>query len=175
MAITNWSEYTLTSHAKDRILTRFNITADELDSWLGRLLKQCHYDGPAHNNNAKYRLRDIAVIVNPRAKKIVTVYALNEEDDTPVKAALNPEVQSFLNEQFTQYAKQKRTATAQKIQADLETALVANQKMLSNHTSTRYVDQAWEALMDSLMSVQKETQSANELIKQAHDNMNQKE
>ena len=176
MAVANWLQYSITKHAKQRVLERFNITDKELGPWLNRLLQECTYVGSAKKAGCqKYRLNDIVLVADSAAKQVVTVYTKNADDDNPVSASLNPEVQSFLNEQFAQYAKQKRTTTAQKIQANLETALVANQKMLSNHTSTRYVDQAWETLMDSLMSIQKETQSAQELIRHAHDNMNQKE
>lgn len=176
MAVANWLQYSITKHAKQRVLERFNITDKELGPWLNRLLQECTYVGPAKKAGCqKYRLNGIVLVADSAAKQVVTVYTKNADDDNPVSASLNPEVQSFLNEQFTQYAKRKRTATALKIQADLETALAANQKMLSKHTSTRYISQGWTALMNSLMNIQKETQSANELIKQAHDNMNQKE
>ncbi len=173
LAIANWAEYTLSGHAKERVLARFNITTKELGPWLERLLTQCTYVGSAKNNDAKYRLRDIVMIVDPQQKKIVTVYSQNEYDDNPVRVSLNPEVQSFLNKSFQSYAKHKRTTTARKINEYLENALDANQRMLNARTRGDYIDTAWQELVDNVIEIKRTVDSAEALIKQAKENTNQ--
>ena len=55
MAVKNYEQYTVTEHAKKRILTRFNITNKEFDEWLARLLSQCTYLETQDNKRVRYR------------------------------------------------------------------------------------------------------------------------
>ena len=40
MGVKNFPLYKVTEHAKERILTRFNITKTEFDGWMSRLLSK---------------------------------------------------------------------------------------------------------------------------------------
>lgn len=69
MGVKNYQQYTVTSHAKERVLSRFNITNKEFDDWMTRLLSQSTYVETQDNNRTKYRYNDIVLIVDSKQKK----------------------------------------------------------------------------------------------------------
>ena len=98
MGVKNFPLYKVTEHAKERILTRFNITKTEFDGWMSRLLSQGEFVEKQPNHREKYRLKDIVFIIDPQQRSVITVYSLNEHDDIGFKVKTNPEVKSTIDE-----------------------------------------------------------------------------
>ncbi|UNL37807.1 hypothetical protein G8B26_05885, partial [Limosilactobacillus reuteri] len=112
MGVKNFPLYKVTEHAKDRILTRFNITKTEFDGWMSRLLSQGEFVEKQNNNREKYRLHDIVFVIDTRQKQVITVYSENEHDDNGFKVNTNPEVKSAINKALDLLIKQKKVRTA---------------------------------------------------------------
>ena len=108
MGVKNFPLYKVTEHAKERILTRFNITKTEFDGWMSRLLSQGEFVEKQNNNREKYRLHDIVFVIDTRQKQVITVYSENEHDDNGFKVNTNPEVKSAINEALDLLVKQKK-------------------------------------------------------------------
>ena len=85
MGVKNFPLYKVTEHAKERILTRFNITKTEFDGWTSRLLSQGEFIQKQPNNREKYRLNDIVFIIDTHQRQLITVYSENEHDDNGFK------------------------------------------------------------------------------------------
>ena len=77
MGVKNFPLYKVTEHARERILTRFNITKTEFDGWMSRLLSQGEFVERQSNNREKYRLHDIVFIIDTQQKHLITVYSEN--------------------------------------------------------------------------------------------------
>lgn len=166
MALRNYQEYTVSQHAKELILTRFNITNQELDKWLTRLLSQCAFVEQENERQTKYRLHDIVIIADTKQQVIVTVYSLNEHDDNPVKSTpTNPAVQTALNDAMRKFISQRRVKTAIAISEEIATADRAIQRMLNPSTPHRYTDKAWEEFIENFEKIRSKvdsTQSVNQ-------------
>lgn len=172
MAVKDYSKYIITDHAKERILTRFNITNRELDPWLTRLMKQCHFVEKQDNGNTKYRLNDVVLIANSRQKKVVTVYSLNEIDDQEhLTKNVNPEVRSFMTDSLNNFLSHKRIETARRVNELVEHANYATQRMVKPGTNLRYSDVAWDEFMKDLNEINKIVNTSNQIMKEATEQM----
>ena len=165
--INNYQEYTVTEHAQERILSRFNITKAELDKWMGRLMKQCTYVEFQNEHRFKYRLHDIVLITDPKQKEIVTVYSINEHDDTPVTKRTNPEEQTAIKEAVKKLVDTKRIKTANKISKKVKAMYEANQKMTNPNTRHDFTNRAWEEFIQNFNDVRSIVDSAQCIIQEA--------
>lgn len=168
MALKNYRDYAVTDHARQRILSRFNITKAELDGWMSRLLTQCQYVESQDNGNVKYRLRDIVVIVSPKEKKIVTVYSQNEVDDVHVGSSrINPEVKTVMRKALDGYLGAKRIHTARRISKDLEQAMLACNRMVRPGTNYRYSNSAWKDFNEALANINRLVNTSEMVMQEA--------
>lgn len=167
LSVREYTMYTVTAHAKDRILTRFNITNKELDVWIQRLLQQCTYVETQSKNRAKYRLNDIVVIVDPKKRAVVTVYSENAYDDIPVNTHTNPEIKSAINRALEQFSNKKKVETAKKIHQDLAKMLSANERMINPGTTYLNANNAWDDFVAAFDAVKSKVDSGRTLISEA--------
>lgn len=169
MGVRNFSLYKVTDHARERVQNRFNITKNEMDSWMTRLLSQSVFVAKQSNRREKYRLNDIVVIVDTHQKHVITVYSENEHDDNLISAPTNPEIKSAINEALDVLIKQKKVKTAIKISQSLERMYEANQRMISPYTNYRYTDQAWDDFMMSFNNLKRMVETGMSVIAEAKD------
>lgn len=174
MGVKNYQQYTVTAHAKERILTRFNITNDEFDKWMTRLLSQCTYVETQDHNRMKYRLNDIVLAVDTKQKVVVTVYSENAHDDIQINGHTNPEIKSIIDEALTDYTNKKRVELAQKVHDDLSQALKANEKMLNKNTNYRFSNNAWDEFLKSFKQAQMTLDKGISLLEEAQNKMAEK-
>lgn len=173
MALRNYQEYTVSQHAKERILTRFNITNQELEKWLTRLLSQCAFVEQENEHQTKYRLNDIVLIADTKQQVIITVYSINEHDDNPVpkSAPTNPAVQSALNDAMRKFISQHRVKTAIAISEPMSKANSAIQRMLNPSTPHRYTDKAWEEFIENFEKIRSKVDSTQSVNQEAEKKM----
>lgn len=167
MSVKNYTMYTVTAHAKDRILTRFNITDDEFDRWIQRLLQQCVYVETQDNGRVKYRYNDIVVIVNQKKRTVITVFSENEHDDIPTNVHTNPEIKSAINKALRQFSNKKKIEVAKKIHDDLAKMLNANERMINPGTTYLNANNAWDDFVRSFDKVKKRVETGRALINEA--------
>lgn len=167
MGIRNYQEYTVTAHAQDRILTRFNITKAGLDKWLARLLSQCVYVETESERRFKYRKDDIVVIADPKQRAIITVYSINEHDDNTVGEHTTPEVQTVLREAVRKFSDTKRVKTAMKISEDVKKMYEANLRMTNPNTPHKFTNRAWEEFVLTFNQVRSVVDSTQSVIDEA--------
>lgn len=167
MAIKNYQEYTITSHAQERVLTRFNITKSEIDKWMARLMSQCTYVEAENDRQFKYRKNDIVLIVDVKQKAVVTVYSINEHDDNPVKSHTNPEVQTVIKEAINRFVDTKRVNTAIKIRESLQKAYEANQRMANPNTPHKFTNRAWDEFIEYFNEIRSIVDSTQSIIEEA--------
>lgn len=173
VALRNYQEYTVSQHAKERILTRFNITNQELEKWLTRLLSQCAFVEQENERQTKYRLNDIVIIADTKQQVIVTVYSINEHDDNPVTKSVptNPAVQTALNNAMKRFISQHRVKTAIAISKQLAKADEAIQRMLNPSTPHRYTDKAWEEFIENFELIRSKVDSTQSVNREAENKM----
>lgn len=167
MGVKNYQQFTVTSHAKERVLSRFNITNKEFDEWMTRLLSQSTYVETQENNRVKYRFNDIVVIIDSKQKSVVTVYSLNAHDDITVCKKTNPEVKTAINEALTEFISQKKRRVAISIRENLERSLDANNRMVNLNANYRFTNRAWDDFIDAFSKVKKQVEAAELVIKEA--------
>lgn len=167
VALRNYQEYTVSQHAKERILTRFNITNQELEKWLTRLLSQCAFVEQENERRTKYRLNDIVIIADTKQQVIITVYSINEHDDTPVTKRTNPEVQTAIKEAVKKLIDTKRIKTANKISEKVKAMYEANQKMINPNTRHDFTNRAWEEFIQNFNDMRSIVDSAQSIIQEA--------
>lgn len=148
MGVKNYTLYKVTEHARVRIQERFNITKNEMDTWLNRLLSNSTFVKKQGVNREKYRLNDIVLVVDTKQRVVVTVYSENEHDDNEIKTHTNPEVKSAINDALRLMIKQKKVKTAVKTSELIEQMYEANQRMTSPFTNYRYTDRAWDEFVN---------------------------
>ena len=167
MGVKNFPLYKVTEHAKERILTRFNITKTEFDGWMSRLLSQGEFVEKQNNNREKYRLHDIVFVIDTRQKQVITVYSENEHDDNGFKVNTNPEVKSAINEALDLLVKQKKVRTAGKIYDNIQAMMDYCERMKSPHVNHRFADIAWEQLLNEFNHMDKILSGSLEVIDEA--------
>lgn len=167
MGVKNFPLYKVTEHARERILTRFNITKTEFDGWMSRLLSQGEFVERQSNNREKYRLHDIVFIIDTQQKHLIAVYSENEHDDNAFKVTTNPEVQSAINESLELLIKQKRVKTAGKIYDNIQAMLECCERMKSPHVNHRFADVAWEQLLGEFGEIRKKLDGSMQVINDA--------
>lgn len=166
VGVNNYQQYKVTTHAKDRILTRFNITNKEFDEWVARLLSQCTYVETQENNRVKYRYHDIVLIVDPKQKSVITVYSINAHDDISVHEHTNPEIKSVINKALTDFVAQKKRNSAIGIHEALENALEANSKMIKPSANYRFTDKAWDDFIKAFHQVKEKVEAAEMILQE---------
>ena len=166
MGVKNFPLYKVTEHAKERILTRFNITKTEFDGWMSRLLSQGEFVEKQQDNREKYRLHDIVFIINTRQKQVITVYSENEHDDNGFRVNTNPEVKSAINEALDLLVKQKKVRTAGKIYDNIQAMMDYCERMKS-HVNHRFADVAWEQLLKEFNEIRKTLDGSMQVISEA--------
>lgn len=167
MGVKNFPLYKVTEHAKDRILTRFNITKTEFDGWMSRLLSQGEFVEKQPNNREKYRLHDIVFIIDVHQRQLITVYSENEHDDNGFKVSTNPEVKSAINEALDLLIKQKKVKTAGKIYMNILAMLDYCERMKSPHVNHRFADVAWEQLINEFNEIKDILDGSSQVIEEA--------
>ena len=167
MSVKNYTMYTVTAHAKERILTRFNITDDEFDRWIQRLLQQCVYVETQDNGRVKYRYNDIVVIVNQKKRTVITAFSENEHDDIPTNVHTNPEIKSAINQALQQFSNKKKIEVAKKIHDDLAKMLNANERMINPGTTYLNANNAWNDFVEAFDKVKSRVNSGRALINEA--------
>ena len=167
MSVKNYTMYTVTAHAKERILTRFNITDDEFDRWIQRLLQQRVYVKTQDNGRVKYRYNDIVVIVNQKKRTVITVFSENEHDDIPTNVHTNPEIKSAINQALQQFSNKKKIEVAKKIHDDLAKMLNANERMINPGTTYLNANNAWDDFIEAFDKVKSRVNSGRALINEA--------
>lgn len=167
VGVKNYQQYTVTSHAKERVLNRFNITNKEFDDWMARLLSQSTYVETQDNNRVKYRYHDVVVIADPKQKSVVTVYSLNAHDDIAVHERTNPEIKSAINKALTDFIDQKKRRVAINIRENLQKSLAANRKMINPNTNYRFTNLAWDDFIKTFNKVKAQVEAAELVIKEA--------
>lgn len=167
MGVKNFPLYKVTEHAKERILTRFNITKTEFDGWMSRLLSQGEFVEKQQDNREKYRLHDIVFIINTRQKQVITVYSENEHDDNGFKVTTNPEVKTAINEALDLLVKQKKVKTAGKIYNNILSMLDCCERMKNPHVNHRFADVTWGQLMNEFNQIQHALESSGQVIEEA--------
>lgn len=167
MGVKNFPLYKVTEHAKERILTRFNITKTEFDGWMSRLLSQGEFVEKQNNNREKYRLHDIVFVIDTRQKQVITVYSENEHDDNGFKVNTNPEVKSAINEALDLLVKQKKVRTAGKIYDNIQAMMDYCERMKSPHVNHRFADIAWEQLLKEFNEIRQTLDGSMQVISEA--------
>lgn len=167
MGVPNYLTYTVTEHAQDRILTRFNIPKKDIDGWMSRLMSQGVYDETQDNGRKKYHWHDIVFILDPKTKSVVTVYSRNANELELSQNQVNPEVQSVVNDALKHYKNSKRVSTAKKIYNDLKQMFLADQKMIKPGTNYRHSNKSWDILLENFYRIEKEIDTATMLMKEA--------
>lgn len=167
MGVKSFPLYKVTEHAKERILTRFNITKTEFDGWMSRLLSQGEFVEKQNNNREKYRLHDIVFVIDTRQKQVITVYSENEHDDNGFKVNTNPEVKSAINEALDLLVKQKKVRTAGKIYDNIQAMMDYCERMKSPHVNHRFADVTWGQLMNEFNQIQHALESSGQVIEEA--------
>ena len=63
MSVPDYKQYSIKDHAKQRVLTRFNIISSEINSWMTRLLSQATFvrKDKDYKNRSLYRFNDIEI------------------------------------------------------------------------------------------------------------------
>ena len=167
MGVKNYVMYKVTEHAKERIKNRFNITKNEFDVWMTRLLSQSTYVETQENHREKYRLNDVVLIVDTRQKVVVTVYSENEHDDINIYNPTNPEVKSAINDALRLMIKQRKVKAANKALNSIERMDAACKKMTSPYTNYRFTDNAWKELIRAFNEAKETLESGLMVIKEA--------
>lgn len=174
MGVRNYQSYKLTEHARDRIYSRFNITKNEIDVWLSRLLSQCAFVEDQDNGRKKYRFNDIVVVVDPKQLHIVTVYSENAHDDMAIGTFTNPEIKSTINQALTSMIKKRKITAARKMQDLLKSAVSECDRMVKPGTNYRYSDAAWDELISNLEKVEHIRQNTSLIIEEAEEKIKEK-
>lgn len=167
MGVKDYQNYTVTEHARERIYSRFNITKNEFDSWVSRLMSQCTFVKDEDGDMKKYRLNDVVLIVDSRRRTLVTVYSQNERDDVEVVDHTNPEVKSAINAALKKMIKQRKVKTAVKMHENLQKAFEACDRMVRPYTNYCFTDSAWEELVENLSVVESITKTGINVIEEA--------
>ena len=167
MGVKNFPLYKVTEHAKERILTRFNITKTEFDGWMSRLLSQGEFVEKQNNNREKYRLHDIVFVIDTRQKQVITVYSENEHDDNGFKVTTNPEVKTAINEALDLLVKQKKVKTAGKIYNNILSMLDCCERMKNPHVNHRFADVTWGQLLKEFNEIRKTLDGSMQVISEA--------
>lgn len=167
MGVPNHIQYTVSAHAQDRALTRFNITKGEIGTWMSRLLSQAVYDETQGNNKVLYHWHSIYVVVDSKQKVVITLYTKNEDNVQVEKGTLNPEVQTMFNQAIESYASNKKIKIAKEIKDDVAKMLDSCEHMVKPRTNYRYSNKSWEILSDCFERVAKEIETGKMLIKEA--------
>ncbi|WP_323058327.1 hypothetical protein [Limosilactobacillus reuteri] len=167
MGVKNYQQYTVTSHAKERVLSRFNITNKEFDDWMTRLLSQSTYVETQDNNRTKYRYNDIVLIVDSKQKSVVTVYSLNAHDDIAIHEKTNPEVKATINKALDEFIDQKKRRVAINIRDDLKKSLDSNSRMIKRHANYRFTNRAWDDFLEAFNKIKGQVETAEVIIKEA--------
>ena len=167
MGVKDYPSYIVTEHAKERIYSRFNITKNEFDAWVSRLMSQSTFVENKDGFMKKYRLNDVVLIVDSKQKKLVTVYSQNEYDDTEIHEHTNPEVKSAINAALRDMIKRRKVKTAVKIHDNLQAVLDACDRMVNPYTNFRFTDRNWDELITNFMEVKKAVETGMNVIEEA--------
>ena len=173
MAVKNYEQYTVTEHAKKRILTRFNITNKEFDEWLARLLSQCTYLETQDNKRMRYRLNDIIVVIDPKQHTVVTVYSQNENEIDISSAPTNPEIQTVIKEALNDYMNKTKVSLAVKLQESIQQAYDANQRMINPYSNYRYTNKSWDEFCKAYETITSIVESGKSLLNEAESKIKQ--
>lgn len=176
MAVKNYQAYTVNAHAKNRILTRFNITGAELDKWLTRLLSQATFVEKQDNGNSKYRLNDIVVITNPRSQEIVTVFGkdASETELDSKNAKVIPEVKVSVVDAMNELAVAKKRWLAQNTADVVENMGDTLKRMTSPHANVRYLNANYDIFLtqyDELVQAMQKVETVLHETQQVKDNL----
>lgn len=167
MGVPNYENYTVSEHAKERILTRFNITNAELPKWIGRLLSQCVYEQTQEDGRHRYRLHDLVVIVNPKTKTVITVYDKSANEVSAIKMPTNPEIQTVIVNALDDYENQKKVKIAIQITDLLAKSYEANQRMIKPYANYRFTNKSYDEMVGYLDQVHEILSKGKTLLKEA--------
>lgn len=170
MSIPNFKDYMINQHSKERILTRFGITAKNVDKWLGRLMQEAKYDSKQKGNGRlRYRWEDIVIVVDPKQHEVVTVFS-EDKDQIPVavnKRQLNPELKIELDKCLDNFIKRKEQRVALMIGANGASIANHSEKIKKSRTSSKNVENHYSEIVKSYHAMDVEITKAEAMIEEA--------
>lgn len=171
MSVPDYRNYSMKEHAKQRLLTRFNLTKDMQASWMTRLLSQATFlrKDKDYNNRSLYRFNDIVIVLDTKQKEIVTIWSQDRDDShaigTDVKVV--PEVKEALNDAMDSLIDGKKRFLATKIESHAMNLAETASKMTNPKTNSRYIEKNWDILIEEYSFIRDEMDKAKIVIGEA--------
>lgn len=164
MGVPNGDKYELTKHAKDRIIERFNILPGETSMWMRRLMSGAKLDEKQADHRERYRNNDILLILDTRAKSVISVYP-RDRDYTEIKTnPVNPELQSFINDAVHKYKLKRENELAVNIKDAVDTLYTVIGGM---QNTSRYLEKQYDEAVEAFDSIANEFEKTKDFIKEA--------
>jgi len=164
MGVPDYKQYSMKDHARERLLTRFNITKQETHSWLSRLLSQAVFERKDKDfkNRSLYRFNDIVVVVDTKQKEVVTVFSQDRDDTHAVSSDMSvvPEVKEAVNEAMNKLIVTKKKQLASRIYGSTNLLSETVSKMTNPYTNDRYVEKNWDELVKNYKAIRDEYDKA---------------
>lgn len=110
----NYESYTITEHAKKRLVERFNVPNNESNKWKNRFFLHADYDssGAPRTGTEKWTQGSITCVIDRKNRQVVTVYP---NVDRNYLTGLNPTVVSEIKKTMTQVERKAKRTQAQKL------------------------------------------------------------
>ena len=160
MSVPDYKQYSMKEHAKQRLLTRFNLTKDMQASWMTRLLSQATFQHKDKDfkNRSVYRFNDIVIIVDTKQKEVVTVFSQDRDDSHAVSSDVKvvPEVKEAVNEAMKKLIVNKKKQLASRIYGSTNLLSETVSKMTNPYTNDRYVEKNWDELIKNYKAIRDE-------------------
>lgn len=164
MSVPDYRNYSMKEHAKQRLLTRFNLTKDMQASWMTRLLSQATFlrKDKDYKNRSLYRFNDIVVVVDTKQKEVVTVFSQDRDDTHAVSSDMSvvPEVKEAVNEAMNKLIVTKKKQLASRIYGSTNLLSETVSKMTNPYTNDRYVEKNWDELVKNYKAIRDEYDKA---------------
>ena len=164
MSVPDFKSYSMRDHAKDRLLTRFNITKNEQGPWLNRLLGQATFlrKDKDHSNRSLYRFNDIVIVLDTKQKEVVTIFSQDRDDTHAVSSDMKvvPEVKEAVNEAMNTLIVTKKKQLASRIYGSTNLLSETVSKMTNPYTNDRYVEKNWDELVKNYKAIRDEYDKA---------------
>lgn len=116
MAVSNYNQYELTEHAKQRISERLGIAVKDMYRWTYHLLSEAvPIENVAQKGGVRFQARNIVFVLNEAERKVLTVYpeskygadtALQERLDDDLIRSLQKPLREFLKKRQVRLSKE---------------------------------------------------------------------
>mgnify|MGYP000874968019 CR=1 FL=1 len=169
--VPDYKSYSINSHAKSRLLTRFNLVKADLNNWLNRYLLNATYLRDDKNDKTRklYALNDIIAVLDTKQKEIVTIWSQDRDDMTAIakEPTYNPEVKSAINKAMRDLILDKKRILAETIYEDAQALAETAYKVASPHTNIKYVEPNWKLLIEHYDKIEYKMKSTSLILKEA--------